>query len=65
MDPDALGDALGLPPYVEESLRAWCATHPRSSSRERVTEAEEHYRRDPTYDPASDWLDEPFPEEME
>lgn len=52
-----------LPPYVEESLKAWCALqHARQA--EPVPEVAQRYGQDPTYDPESDWLDEPFPEEL-
>ena len=58
-----MNDPLDVPDYVAESLRAWCATHPR---RETPHVPESVARRDdPTYDPEWDWLDEPFPEEYE
>lgn len=56
-------DPLEVPPYVAESLRAWCATHPQGGTAH-VPEAR-YLEADPSYDPESDWLDEPFPEEYD
>jgi len=56
-------DPLEVPEYVARSFRAWCATHPDKQT-EHVSEAE-YMQHAPDYDPESDWMDEPFPEEYE
>lgn len=59
-------DPLDLPEYVEQSLRAWCAFDAaRRDATPHVSEARQMYPAASCYDPESDWLDEPFPEEYE
>jgi hypothetical protein len=59
-------DPLEVPPYVAESLRAWCALHAARARAPREYSTEyEVMHNDPTYDPEWDWLDEPFPEERD
>lgn len=58
-------DPFDLPDYVEDSLRAWCASDRlRSQGTPHIPETH-RFGVDPTYDPEWDWLDEPFPEEYE
>lgn len=62
---DLEDDPFSLPDYVRQALEAWCRANA-ERKRQRDDEHASEYdimRNDPSYDPQSDWLDEPFPEE--
>lgn len=57
-------DPLDLPPYVRDSLRAYCEYIRRHPGYQDQHELDLTYTA-PDYDPDSDPLDDPFPEEYD